>query len=362
MGHGELLLMLNRALAAPRQNARQKPVLFANFGFPDISQEVIMAPLRIAFSDWIGGTHPTVERMLRLLAARREIVRSDFDDADLLIYSDFGERHWDFKGIKVYLTGENMLPDFDQCDLAYSPVEMANDSRAVRFPYYAQALPELGSLVRPADYDASPFLDRKGFACFVASNPRGSVRNRFFRSLHRRKPVVSAGRHFNNTGKPLADKLRLLNDFRFNLAFENTSSPGYVTEKLVEPLLAGSIPIYWGAPDVSRDFNLGCMINVADFVSDKAAIKHILEVDADHQARLALLSTPPFRANQEPACLSDDYLVAPLLALLDAGTKPGARRYRHRTLREHAYSSPLQQRLVSLACRLDGMLWKLGVR
>lgn len=354
--------MLPRALAAPKQNARQKPVLFANFGFLHIKIAPIMPPLRIAFSDWVGDTNPAAERMLRLLAARREIVRSEFGEADLLIYSDFGERHWEFKGLKVYLTGENMLPDFDQCDLAYSPVEIASDPRAVRFPYYAQVLPELGSLVRPADYDALPLINRSGFACFIASNPRGPERNRFFRSLHRRKPLVSAGRHFNNTGKPLADKLRFLRDFRFNLAFENTSSAGYVTEKLVEPLLAGSIPIYWGAPDVSREFNPGCMINVADFVSDKAAIEHILEVDADPKARLALLSSPPFRENQEPACLSDDYLVSPLLALLDAGTKPGARRYRRRTLREHAYASPLQQRLVSLACRLDGMLWKLGVR
>jgi hypothetical protein len=321
-----------------------------------------MAPLRIAFSDWIGGTLPTLERMLRLLASRREIVRADFAEADLLIYSDFGERHWDFPGLKVYLTGENMLPDFDQCDLAYSPVEIAGDPRAVRFPYYAQVLPELGSLVRPADYDARGLLDRSGFACFVASNPRGPERNRFFRALHRRRPLVSAGRHFNTTGQPLKDKMALLKEFRFNLAFENTSSTGYVTEKLVEPLLAGCIPIYWGAPDVGREFNPDCMINVADFPSDQAAIDHILAVDADPQARLTLLSTPPFRGNREPACLSDDYLLGPLLALLDAGTKPGSRRYRHRILREHAYASPLQQRLVSLRCRLDGILWKLGVR
>lgn len=321
-----------------------------------------MRPLRVAFSDWVGDTHPAVERLIRLLMARRPVVRADFTDADLLIYSDFGERHWDFKGLKVYLTGENMRPDFDQCDLAYSPVELTGDPRAVRFPYYAQVLPELGSLVRPDAYDARPLLDRPGFACFVASNPRGPERNRFFRALHRRRALVSAGRHFNTTGKPLTDKLALLRDFRFNLAFENTSSPGYVTEKLVEPLLAGSIPIYWGASDVGREFDLGCMINVADFPTDQAAIDHILAVDADPRARLSLLSTPPFRGNREPTCLSDDYLVTPLLTLLDAGTIPGRRRYRHRRLREHAYASAFRQTLVSLRCRLDGMLWKLGVR
>ncbi len=321
-----------------------------------------MVPLRIAFSDWASGSSPTVERIFRLLSLHREVVRADFATADLLIYSDFGERHWDFKGLKVYVTGENMLPDFEQCDLAYTPVELAGDPRAVRFPYYAQVLPELGSLIRPANYDARPLLDRAEFACFVASNPRGPDRNRFFRALHRRRPLVSAGRHFNTTNKPLADKMSFLRSFRFNLAFENTSSPGCVTEKLVEPLLAGTIPIYWGAPDIGREFNPGCMINVSNFATEAAAIEHILAVDADPQARLALLSTPPFRDNREPTCLSDDYLINPLLALLDAGIKPSARHYRHRTLREHAYASPLQQRLASLCCRLDGMLWKMGVR
>ena len=321
-----------------------------------------MAPFRIAFSDWAHGTQPAVERIMRLLSSRRDVLRTNPAEADLLIYSDFGESHWSFQGLKVYFTGENMLPDFDQCDLAYSPFEAAGESRAVRFPYYAQVLPALGTLVRPLDYDARPQLDRAGFGCFVASNPRGPERNRFFRALHRRRAMTSAGRHFNNTGKPLADKMAFLRGFRFNLAFENTSSPGYVTEKLVEPLLASTIPIYWGAPDVDRDFNHGCMIDVSRFASDREAIDHILAVDADPAARLALLSASPFRGNREPACLSDEYLVGPLLRLIDSGAKPGRRHYRHRTLREHAYSSPLRQRLVSLGCRLDGLFWKLGVR
>jgi hypothetical protein len=156
--------------------------------------------------------------------------------------------------------------------------------------------------------------------------------------------------------------MAFLRGFRFNVAFENTSSPGYVTEKLVEPLLAGAIPIYWGAPDVSQDFNPGCMIDVSRFASTGDAIDHILAVDADPAARLAMLSASPFRENREPDCLSDEYLVGPLLRLIDSGAAPGRRRYRHRILREHAYDSPFQQRMVSLGCRLDGMLWKLGVR
>jgi hypothetical protein len=298
---------------------------------------------------------------LRLLASSRPLEFTAFDQADLLFFSDFGERHWEFKGLKVYLTGENMLPDFDQCDLAFTPHEAPGEPRAIRFPYYAQVLPGLGSLVGRRPPSATD-LDRPGFCSFVASNPRGPERNAFFRRLYARRKIDSAGRHFNTTGERLADKQSFLLRYRMNLAFENTRSPGYVTEKLVEPLLAGCVPIYWGAPDVYRDFNPDCMINVADFPDFDSAIEHILAVDASPEARLAILNAPVFKDNIEPACMAPSYMTDPIVRLIDSGAKPGRRSYRHRRLREHVYGSPLKQSWVSLKCRLDGLSWRLGLR
>ena len=321
-----------------------------------------MRPLRIAFSDFGSTARPEQWDCLQLIAKTRPIEFVKFEDADLLIYSDFGERHWDFQGLKIYVTGENMLPDFAQCDLAFTPFESAEEPRAIRLPYYAQVLRGLGSLVRAPGYNAQAHLDRPKFCAFVASNPRGPERNRFFRLLNRAKPVDSAGRHFNNTGKRLRDKQSFLLNYRMNLAFENTRSEGYVTEKLIEPLAAGCIPIYWGAPDVTRDFNPGCMINVADFPTFDDAVAHILKVDADPQARLAILNAPAFKNNTEPACLAPAYMAEPILRLIDSGAKPGRRSYRHRRLREHVYGSPLRQSWISLKCRLDGLAWKLGFK
>lgn len=321
-----------------------------------------MRPLRIACSDFAASTRLNEWPALRLLAAGRPIEFSDFGSADLLLYSDFGERHWGFKGLKVYVTGENMVPDFDQCDLAFTPLEIPSDPRAIRLPYYAQVLPALGSLVRPFGQPALSYSRREKFCSFVASNPRGPERNTFFRKLHRRAQVDSAGRHFNTTGQRLADKHAFLLRYRMNLAFENTRSPGYITEKLVEPLLAGCIPIYWGAPDVARDFNPGCMINVADFPDFDAAIDHILAVDTDEAASQAILDEPAFPDNLAPACLEPSYVADPIARLIDSSLAPGKRSYRHRRLREHAYASPLHQSITSLKCRLDGLAWKMGLR
>ena len=321
-----------------------------------------MPTLKVAFSDGAKTNNPAAVRILSLLTKSGLGVESTFNDADLLIYSDFGEQHWEFKGLKIYITGENMLPDFDQCDLAFSPLEDIHDQRCVRLPYYAQVLPTMGSLVRGHERQAQAYVNRPRFCSFIASNPRGSFRNAFFKKLNRLKHVDSAGRHFNNYGSPVVDKLAFLKDYRFNLAFENSQSPGYVTEKLIEPLLMGCIPIYWGAPDVNRDFNSSCMINVSDFPDSDAAIDYIMQADRDESIRLRHLSASVFKNNQAPEVLNDSHLLNPIIKLLSSGKKPGVRKYRKRRLREHVYQSGVNQTLASLGCRLEGILWKLGLR
>jgi hypothetical protein len=61
--------------------------------------------------------------------------------------------------------------------------------------------------------------------------------------------------------------VELFRSYKFVLSFENTpETPGYFTEKLVNPVLAGSIPIYWGAPDIGRHVNTERII-LCDFAT-----------------------------------------------------------------------------------------------
>lgn len=46
-------------------------------------------------------------------------------------------------------------------------------------------------------------------------------------------------------------KSETLASYRFALCFENMMQPGWITEKIFDCLFAGTIPVYWGAPDVS---------------------------------------------------------------------------------------------------------------
>ena len=71
--------------------------------------------------------------------------------------------------------------------------------------------------------------------------------------------------YLNNVGGPVKNKIDFIMDHKFTIAFENSSYPGYTTEKIFEPMLVNSIPLYWGNPLVDRDFNTKSFLNFHDY-------------------------------------------------------------------------------------------------
>jgi hypothetical protein len=63
------------------------------------------------------------------------------------------------------------------------------------------------------------------------------------------------------------------------MAFESKSYPGYVTEKICDIYKSNTVPIYWGTPDVVKDFNPTTFINANDFSNFDELIKYIKKVD-----------------------------------------------------------------------------------
>lgn len=66
---------------------------------------------------------------------------------------------------------------------------------------------------------------------------------------------------------PCADKLATIANYKFALCFENIEFSGYVTEKVIDCLVAGVVPIYWGAPDIGDFIPDGCFIDARRFKS-----------------------------------------------------------------------------------------------
>ncbi len=126
-------------------------------------------------------------------------------------------------------------------------------------------------------------------AVYIASNFRDrSGRNTYVSELMKYIEIDSYGRCLNNrtfqfdTGRET--KLQTIARYKFTLAFENSISHDYVTEKFFDPLIAGSVPIYLGAPNVD-DFVPGdhCFINVADFDGPEQLAEYLLYLDEHDQ-------------------------------------------------------------------------------
>jgi alpha(1,3/1,4) fucosyltransferase len=67
--------------------------------------------------------------------------------------------------------------------------------------------------------------------------------------------------------KQIKDKHQLLCAYTFAICFENCVYPGYITEKIFDCFLAGCIPIYYGAPDISDFIPRNTFINLEEFES-----------------------------------------------------------------------------------------------
>jgi hypothetical protein len=115
---------------------------------------------------------------------------------------------------------------------------------------------------------------------FISSRINQSGRREYARELMRYLQTDSYGKFMrsarlpNDRGRP--SKLETLRYYKFTLAFENAIAPDYVTEKFYDPLIAGSVPIYLGAPNVET-FAPGdhCYINVNDFASPHALAEYL---------------------------------------------------------------------------------------
>ncbi|CAF0897807.1 unnamed protein product [Adineta steineri] len=75
-------------------------------------------------------------------------------------------------------------------------------------------------------------------------------------------------------------KLALAKEYLFTIAIENSLDFDYITEKLWQPLVAGSVPIYLGAPNI-HDWlpcQTDCIIDLNKFKTPQDAAMHIKQV------------------------------------------------------------------------------------
>lgn len=75
-------------------------------------------------------------------------------------------------------------------------------------------------------------------------------------------------------------KREVLPNYRFAYCYENTTEiPGYVTEKIFDVLMAGTVPVYLAHPSASTSIPKACFVDRAEFSSDEALYRFLKGMD-----------------------------------------------------------------------------------
>jgi hypothetical protein len=253
--------------------------------------------IKINFCDFWPNFNKERNYLVELLRTRFTIEITD--KPDFLIYSVFGNEHKRFNCVKIFFTGENVRPNFAECDYSFS-FDFIDSPKSYRLPLYAWWAPA-NELVKPPNLDVKKILSGKTRFCnFIYGNPNATKRIAFMQKLSKYKQVDSAGTFMNNVGRIVTEmeKVEFIKDYKFTIAFENTEYPGYTTEKLVQPMLAYSLPIYCGNPLVDRDFNTKSFLNYSDFPSEENLIERIIEIDQNDALYKDYLQQPYYHNNR----------------------------------------------------------------
>lgn len=248
-----------------------------------------MKKIKIYFEDFWDGFDKNDNFITKILQKEYEVTVDP--NPDYLFFSVFGYSHLKYRNcVKIFYSAENIEPDFNLCDYAIAFQHLNSHDRYLRFPLYLiTGFDGLDSKVTKREQ----VLKRK-FCNFVYTNSKWAdpIRKHFFRQLSKYKKVDSGGRYLNNIGGPVQNKIEFIKDYKFTIAFENSSLSGYTTEKIVEPMTVNSMPVYWGNPDIHLDFNVDSFIHVKGWETIDSAIEEIIRLDRDDDAYMQKLSQP----------------------------------------------------------------------
>ena len=222
--------------------------------------------IRLYFTDFYPTSYQNnqINRTIEILKLKFIIVIDPYNP-EYLIYNVFFCKHLEKRyknAIKIAYYTENELPDFFIADYAIGQSHFNLLDRYLRIPYligtkFNNYNNSFFKLIRV--YVARHL--RKKFCAAVISNNNTYAKFRldFIKQLNKYKRVDMGGKHNNNVGK-IKKKISFLKKYKFSIAMENSEGDGYISEKIIESFISGTIPIYYG------DYMIDEYINPKSFI------------------------------------------------------------------------------------------------
>jgi len=170
---------------------------------------------------------------------------------------------------KIFYTVENvhvkLSPWYQYQDLLINDMgidlslgfDYVENNKYLRFPYWLMTLFEPTDnyeIIKQKCNHINKILsidNRLKFCPFICRNDYFGDRKYFLEEVQKIGYINCPGNFMHNDDDLSIifndDKIKYLQQFKFNLCPENSNNNGYVTEKIFDSIKAGCIPIYWGS-------------------------------------------------------------------------------------------------------------------
>lgn len=254
-----------------------------------------MKTIKIKFVGFWDSFIPTDSQIYKLLSKHYDV--NICDNPDYVICGCFGKpyEYLKYSQVRIMVCGENYIPDFNFIDYAISRYPINFLDRSFYEPGCIKPFPDSLAINDCKKYTLDDLHDKEYFCNFISSHESEyGIRGDFFKKLSEYKKVLSAGSYLNNSQQKVnrfdGTKSKLQKRCKFSLCFESTKNEGFITEKITEAFLNGTIPIYYGSDTIKQIFNPDSFINISDFNSFEDAINRIIEIDKNDDLYLKMLN------------------------------------------------------------------------
>lgn len=236
------------------------------------------------------------------------------EDLDIIFFCEYGFTNCKYKKpIKIYFSFENVNPNLNICDYAFvSNKEMVDNKRVFYLPatLFLMSLDDkLSYLVSESESyhvlnkmininnDYNSYINRKFCISFISNYSEyyaDPLRRQYINLIDTYKTVDKGGNNqynniYNNNDTYIEDKIKFCNNYKFNLAFENSIIKGYNTEKIVDAFLSYNVPIYFGDESIFDLFDEKSFIYVNKYKNNEL-INVIKEIDTNDDKYIEMLS------------------------------------------------------------------------
>ena len=251
-----------------------------------ISYKVYSDPIKV-FINKLALSYNKLMIDLMFENIQNHIITNNYDDANIIISHILEENKYfnDNSKLKILLSGEP-FDAYEDYDLFITTFK-SDSNKCIYYPYIYYSLYEHRLSINHNDYKN---ISKTKFCSYMYSR-EFDHRKYYFNLVSKYKRVDALGKccnnvNINNTRTVYNDDItyndiavKLYAEYKFVLAIENTDRKGYATEKLINPIIAGSIPIYWGNSDIFNYINKKRVIYIGDFENENDLMSYIIYID-----------------------------------------------------------------------------------